>query len=247
MSTQSVLSDDVERELWQAWIDQRDPEARRKLIDHHLPFAHMLAAKLYAGRQTIQIEFQEYRQYAIVGLIEAIDRFDAKRNVGFQSYASHRINGSILNGIEKSSEKQQQITARAELRKQRLESMREGERSKSGKRDLFAELTELAVGLALGYMLEDSRMYQDQEEQYTENFYDRHELTQLKETVRRIIDMLPEQARSVVCYHYFQGMSFAEIAKIMELSKGRISQIHHQALKLLQQIYSGAEGVNLKL
>ena len=95
MEKQSALSDQEEQALWRAWTEQQDSEARRKLIDHYLPFAHMLAAKLYAGRQIEQIEFQEYRQYAIVGMIEAIDRFDAARNIGFKSYAGHRINGSI--------------------------------------------------------------------------------------------------------------------------------------------------------
>jgi RNA polymerase sigma factor for flagellar operon FliA len=246
MQKQSVLSDEQERDLWRAWSEQRDPEARRRLIDHHLPFANMLAAKLYAGRQVAQLEFQEYRQFAIVGMIEAVDRFDFTRNVSFKTYAGHRINGSVLNGIEKSCEKQQQITARAHQKQQRLESIRQG-RKEGGEKDLFAEMAEVAIGLALGYMLEDSGMYQPHEDQYTENFYDRHELSQLRKMMERIVDVLPDQARSVISYHYYQGLSFEEIARTMSLSKGRISQIHRQALKLLREIYSGAEGLNLRL
>jgi len=246
MPKQSVLSAERERELWHAWSVQRDPDARRQLIDHHLPFANMLAAKLYAGRQVGQLEFQDYRQFAIVGMIEAIDRFDATRNISFKTYGGHRINGSVLNGVEKSCEKQQQITARSHLKQQRLESIRQ-DADESADKDLFAELAEVAIGLALGYMLEDSGMYQPHEEQYTENFYDRHELSQLKKMIERIVDILPDQARSVICYHYYQGLSFEEIARTMSLSKARISQVHRQALKLLREIYSGAEGLNLRL
>ena len=246
MVKENALSDQAEKELWQAWTGHRDPEARRKLIDHHIPFAHMLAAKLYAGRQVFQIEFHEYRQYAIVGMIEAVDRFDATRNTSFKTYAGHRITGSILNGIEKSCEKQQQITARTGLRQQRMESMRDGGR-KTSRDELFSELAELAIGLALGYMLEDSNMYQSQEGQYTEHFYDRQELSQLKQAIKRIVDVLPDQARNVICYHYYQGLSFEEIAKVLDLSKGRISQIHRQALKLLKEIYSGSEDLNVRL
>ena len=246
MLKQSSCSDERERELWRAWSEQRDPDARRQLIDLHLPFANMLAAKLYAGRQVVQLEFEEYRQFAIVGMIEAIDRFDATRDVRFKTYAGHRINGAVLNGIGKSCEKQQQITARAHMRQQRLESIREG-RKEDGAKDLFVELADVAIGLALGYMLEDSGMYQPHEDQYTENFYDRHELNQLKKMIERIVDILPDQARSVICYHYYQGMSFEEIARTLSLSKARISQVHRQALKLLREIYSGAEGLNLRL
>jgi RNA polymerase sigma factor for flagellar operon FliA len=245
MAKRGVLSDHEEQELWSAWTEQRDADAREKLIGHYLPFANMLAAKLYAGRQVDQAEFEEYRQYAIVGMIEAVDRFDMMRNASFRTYAGHRITGAVLNGIEKACEKQQQITARASLRKERLESMRDGER-KASPQDLFSGLADLALGLALGYMLEDSGMFQEQEQQYTEHFYDRHELNQLKQTIKGIVDVLPDQARNVVCYHYYQGLSFEEIARMLSLSKGRISQIHRQALKLLQEIYSGAD-LNLRL
>jgi RNA polymerase sigma factor for flagellar operon FliA len=240
------LDEEVEKELWQAWTGRRQQQARQQLIDAYTPFAHMLAAKLYAGRQVAQSEFHDYRQYALIGMIEAVDRYDASRGASFKTYAGHRINGSILNGIEKSCEKQQQITARANLRQQRLESMRDGRKPSPG-RDLFAELADLAIGLALGYMLEDSAMYQGEEPHHVENFYDRHELSELSKTIRRIVDVLPEQARSVIRHHYFQGLSFEEIARTMELSKGRISQIHRQALQQLHKVYADGSRVNISL
>lgn len=246
MAKQGVLSDQEEKVLWRAWREQQDPQARQTLIDHYLPFAQILAAKLYARRQVDDIEFLDYRQYAIIGMIEAIDRFDATRNASFRTYAGHRITGSILNGIEKSCEKQQQISARVSLRQDRLQSILEERKTSSGN-DLFSELAELAIGIALGYMLEDSGMFQGQEEQYTEHFYDRHELAQLKEAIKRLVDVLPDQARSIVSYHYYQGLSFDEIARILDLSKGRISQVHRQALKLLRELYGGTEALNIKL
>ena len=134
------------------------------------------------------------------------------------------------------------------MRQQRLESMKDDDkRAKAPQKDLFSELSELAIGLALGYMLEDSGMYQHQEEQYTEHFYDRQELTQIKQAIKRIVTVLPEQARSVISYHYYQGLNFEEIANILALSKGRVSQIHRQALQLLQKIYSSTQELNLKL
>ncbi len=246
MAHQRILTEPEEKELWQGWAQHKDVEARRQLIEHYLPFAQILAAKLYAGRQVQQVDFHEYRQYAILGMIEAVDRFDVLRNISFKTYAGHRITGAVLNGIEKCCEKQQQITARASLRQERVASLKESEK-KNSQDDLFAELADLAIGLALGYMLEDSGMYLNQEDHYTENFYDRHELSQIKQAVVRIVDMLPEQARCVIRYHYFQGLNFQEIAGLMMLTKGRISQIHRQALKALQEVYLNSEGLNLKL
>lgn len=245
MPNPSALSEESERGLWQAWAGQRDPEARRQLIEHHLRFAHQLAAKLYGARQVAQLEFAEYRQFALVGLIEAVDRFDATRNIGFRTFAGHRINGAVLNGIEGSCEKQQQISARSQIRQERVESLRQGREADKGK-DLFGELAQVAIGLALGCMLEDSGMYQPHEEQYTEHFYDRHALSELKEAMRRAVEVLPAQARSVIAYHYFQGLSFEEIARIMSLSKARISQVHKSALMQLRELQGGA-GIDLRL
>lgn len=246
MQTQSVLNDQAEKDLWRAWIEDKDVDARQKLIEHHLPFSHMLAAKFYAKRQILQIEFDEYRQYAIAGMIEAIDRFDIKRESNFRTYAGYRITGAILNGIEKYSDKQQQISTRTLLRQQRIESMQEADGKDLGI-DIFSELVELAVGLAIGYMLEDSGMYQTQEDQYTENFYERHELKQLQKSLEHIVDVLPEQSRRVIRYHYYQGLSFEHISDVLKLSKGRISQIHSRAIKLLREVHLNSQRLDLSL
>ncbi len=246
MAQHSDLTEEQEKELWRAWAEMKDMGARQRLAEYHLPFANMLAAKLYAGRQIEHIEFEEYRQYAIVGMMEALDRFDANRNASFKTYAAHRITGCILNGIEKSCEKQQQITARASLRQQRLESLKEN--GAKSEKDLFSELAELAIGLALGYMLENSGMYHTpEEEHYTEHFYNRYELQQLKQMLNRNVESMPEQARCVIRYHYYQGLSFEEVARIMGLSKGRISQIHSQALKQLRQMNLQSQDINCSL
>jgi RNA polymerase sigma factor for flagellar operon FliA len=51
----------------------------------------------------------------------------------------------------------------------------------------------------------------------------------------------------VISYHYYQGLSFEENARLMSLSKGRISQVHRQGLMLLRELYAGAGSVNLRL
>lgn len=251
MSQPDELTDDAENALWSAWRQGDNPAAARQhLIEHYLPFAHMLAARLYAGRHIQQIEFEEFRQYAVVGMMEALDRYDASRNASFKTYAAHRITGAVLNGIEKSCEKQQQIAAKSNRKQQRLESIRsDGDQDDrpASRKDLFSELADLAIGLALGYILEDSGMYHAQEEQYTENFYDRYELRQLRQMMARHVDVLPEQAQCVIRYHYYQGLNFEEIAGLLSLSKGRISQIHSQALKSLRKLHSGTNELNVSL
>lgn len=236
-----------EEDLWADFVRTRDAECRRRLVDHYLPFARILAAKLYAGRQILETEFDEFLHYGVLGLLECVDRFEPGRNVDFKAYAGHRIQGSILNGIEKVSEKQQQIALRTRLRKERLVALTDGGGKSSAKRDLFGDMVEIAVGLAIGFMLDGSGMYQDEEAAAEENVYQRHELEDLGRVLAAIMEALPEQERMVIRYHYFQRMGVEEIGALMGVTKGRVSQIHRSGLKLLREAYLQATRLNLKL
>lgn len=235
--------------LWKQFTDARDPELRRRLVESYLPFVRILAAKLYAGRHIAETEFDEFLHYGVVGLIECIDRYEPGRNVDFKAYAAHRIQGSILNGIEKVSEKQQQIALRSRLKKERLAALATDRGGKqAGKGDLFGELVEIATGLAIGYMLDGSGMYQPEEADPAEdNAYRRQEVEDLQRVLTVIVDALPEQEKAVIRYHYFQRMGVEEIGDLMGVTKGRISQIHRSGLRLLREAYLQATQLNLRL
>src|SRR4051812_34793299 len=122
---ENVLTEEEERELWHAYLSRKDGKIRERLIEYYLSYARIIAAKLYAGRHHDEFEFDEYLQFAIVGLVESIDRYDPDRGAQFKTYASQRMIGSILNGIELLSEKQQQIRFRQRLMAERVESLKE--------------------------------------------------------------------------------------------------------------------------
>jgi len=236
-----------EEDLWQRVVREKDAAARARLIEMYVPFARILAAKLYSGRRVQSSEFDEYLHYGILGLIEAVDKFDPSRGVLFRTFAAHRIQGSVLNNVEKLSERDEQLALRSRLRKQRLESLR-GERKEASKTsELFAEMAEVALGLALGYMLEGSGMYAGSEESAVDDVYAGTELKELRATINAIVDILPERERDVIKYHYYHSLGVEEIGNILGLTKGRISQIHHQALKRLRDLYAQATRLNLKL
>lgn len=224
-----------EQSLWAEFVRAPSAQLRDRMIERYDELARMHAAKLYAGRQIREIEFDEYRQYALVGLIEAVDRYDPSRGANFRTYASHRIRGAILSGIEKYSEKQQQISARTRLRQERLQSMLSD--LGDSENDPFLRLVDLAIGTAIGYMLEDSRMYQNDEDSYAHNIYRSKELSDLARVMDGLVGNLTSQEQSVVRYHYFQQLRFDEIAGKMSLSKGRISQIHTKAMQRMRESY----------
>lgn len=224
-----------ERALWDRYRREPGRIDREALIVRYTPYATMLAAKYYAGRHVYEIEFEEFRQYALVGLLESIDRYDPAYGAMFKTYAAHRIRGAILNGIEKYNEQQQQISARSRLREERCKELM----SEVGQEqeDPFARLVDTAIGLAIGYMLEDSGLFQHTEPGYEDNAYRKYELDELVRLVRSLVETLPEQEQAVVRGHYLEQMRFDEIAIRMGLTKGRISQIHHRALKRMRENY----------
>jgi RNA polymerase sigma factor for flagellar operon FliA len=221
------------QELWHAYAAGRDPALRSRLIAAYQDFARIMAAKLYARRLYTEMEFADYLQYATVGLIESVDRFDPALGNKFETFAAARINGAVLNGIEQSSEVQQQVAARRRIVAQRVASLNDGAPPEAG--DVFARLAELAIGLAVGFALDDSGMVQAGGAQYPDNSYSGVEVKQLQARIKALVGALAPAERTVVQGHYLQQQPFEEIAASMKLSRGRIAQIHKAALGHLRQ------------
>lgn len=219
---------------WAHFIETRDPDLRIALIERYSEVARALAARLYADRQIRELEFDDYFQYAMIGLMEAVDRYAPDRGAIFKTYATHRIRGAILNGVEKLCEKQQQIAARTRLRDERSKVLAD---AAAEEMDPFLRLAEMAIGTAIGFMLEDSPMYLEADLPIECGAYRSRELKDLTRTLRELVSKLPESEMRVIQYHYFQQISFEEIATLMHLTKGRISQIHRSALLHLRDAH----------
>jgi len=220
--------------LWTRLLASNDTSLRERLIEHYLPFARMLAAKAYANRSERELEFLDFLQYASLGLVEAIDRFDPHYGVKFETFASQRIAGAILNGIASLSEKQEQIHARRRITSERLQSLKGAGLPAKDPDALFGYLAEIAIGLAVGFALEGTGMYEAEEAVCEDDAYQRIELKQLYCRVAHLLETLPANERRVVKFHYQQQLPFEEISRILQLTKGRVSQIHKSALKRLR-------------
>lgn len=220
--------------LWSTYVQTRDSAVRDQLLAAYMEFARMLAAKTFARRSYCGMEFADYLQYATVGLIEAIDRFDPERGFKFETFAASRITGAMLNGIENSSEIQQQIVARKRVLGQRVASLADAPAAAASADSVFARLAEIAVGLAVGFALEESGMHQFEHAESADNSYTGVEMKQLQMQVTQAVLALPGNQRKVIEMHYLQQCGFDEVAEAMALTRGRISQLHKQALGSLK-------------
>lgn len=232
--------------LWRRFSEQHDAEARAQLVERYLPLSRAIAASLYGKRVADDAEFADYMQYATLGLIEAVDAFDWRRGVQFNTFATYRIQGAIRNSIVNFSERREQVGLLYRLKKERIDSLKQASETARARRGAAVrEMAEVAVVWALSYLLEGSGMFAGGDVQHTEHFYDGVQLRQLRERLVSLVDALPDQERRVVKYHYFQNLEFTEIAKIFGVTKGRISQVHKRALLLLREAHSIAGGLDV--
>lgn len=215
------------------WANRQSPAERASLVEAYTPLVRRLAARAYSRRTSGELEFADLVQLGMVGLLEAIDRYTPARGVRFETFATYRVEGAILNGLPSYSELQRQLAVRREIERARVQSLSGHELAKPP--SALERLADIAIGLALGFALEDAGLAADDEATAPDNAYARLELIQLRHQLAGLTEQLPEAERRVIYRHYFQQQAFDEIAAGMHLTKGRISQIHHAALKRLRE------------
>lgn len=220
------------RHLWDAYAVSRDPQTRGDLIEHYMPLARIIAAKVFGLRADPFAKFDDYLQYARVGLIEAVDRYDATRSVPFEAYSTPRIRGAILNGLDHESEVSAQRGFWRTRMQERTDSLLG---DKQPERATLQELIQLTVGLALGAMLEEAGG-ELVDEQPRSNPYAVTEMEQLTRQVRGLLVKLPEREQQVIRGHYFEQRELQSIAADYGITKGRASQLHAQALIRLREM-----------
>jgi RNA polymerase sigma factor for flagellar operon FliA len=230
--------------LWQAYRHGREESLRQRLVARYLEFARMLAARMFARRTYEGLEFDDYLQFARVGLLEAVDRYDGTLGAKFETFAAHRINGAILNGIATYSDMQEQVAARRRIESERIEALHGAMPVRSDPAAVFAYLADIAVGLAVGLALEGTGMIEEPSATYGVQPYDGIELRQLRTLLREALAGLPERQRRVLSWHYLEQRPFEEIATVLGLSRGRVSQLHKEALTSLRERWRARDVVD---
>jgi RNA polymerase sigma factor for flagellar operon FliA len=177
-----------------------------------------------------RVDRGDFDQFACEGLLHAIDRYDPLRGVPFGAYARRRITGNIADGLSSMSEVDAQLSHRNRLEQERLRAL-----AQTGA-DPLTTLSELAVGLALGLMLEGTGLIESTDAVDSRpNAYDSLAWRETQALLMSEVGKLPDNEAIVVRQHYDHGLAFAQIAQLMELSRGRVSQLHRAALERLRK------------
>jgi RNA polymerase sigma factor FliA len=200
---------DSELALWSDYCSSRSLENRNRLFQYYSLWAKKVASSQFALLRPAQVDWSDIVQNASLALIEVIDKFDNSRGVPFKAFAYPRIKGAIIDGLPKS----EQIDS---------EEMREIEEWTNSS-TLYFEPEGDEFNQFIDAVLDDPM-----------NAY-----ISLREEQKVVeaIDSLPSDLRFIIISHYNNYLTFSQIANEMALSRGRVSQLHKEALKQLRQTY----------
>ena len=235
--------------LWDAYRQKKTQETREQLIIEYAQLVKLVAGRLsmYLGHN---VEYDDLVSYGIFGLIDAIDKFDLEKNVKFETYASLRIRGAILDQIRKMD----WIPRSVRQRQRKIDEAMKQIEMRTGKTASDEELAK-----QLGLTAEELCSWQTQlkvtnvvslnefEENGPEPMIDSAhpvrfsqpeevvEEAELKEKLAESLELLTEKERRVIELYYYEDMTLKEISKILEVSESRISQLHTKALNKMRK------------
>lgn len=230
-------------DIWKKYAETKDQGLKNYLTEKYV-----YLVKLVAGRLGIYlnqyVDLDDLVGYGILGLIDAVDKFDPYKNVKFETYASLRIRGSILDAIRKMDWVPRTLRRKQkELDKAYLEL--EG--------SLGRQPSDEEVAASLGIDLKEYENLLKEVnvaslvsiDEYTYQFElikdhktpipdDYVEEKEVKDTLARLIENLPEREKKVIFLYYFEELTLKEISKVLEVSESRVSQLHTKAVSRLR-------------
>lgn len=243
------MSAEEKLRLWEEYSKNRTPELREKIIIEYASLVKIVAGKLgiYLG---YNVEYDDLVGYGTFGLIDAIDKYDFDKGVKFETYASLRIRGAILDQVRKMD----WLPRTVRQKQKRMDAAYQKLETESGR---FATDEELAAELLIS--VEELGQWQAQTkaagvvsldeylEQGSENGIvgtaesadfagpeKQMEQKTMKELLVQSLESLTEKEKKVVLLYYYEELTLKEISEVLEVSESRISQLHTKAIQKLR-------------
>lgn len=234
--------------VWQAYAKNKSPALKEKLILHYAPLVKYVAGRLlvHIGQH---VEYDDLCGYGIFGLIDAIDKFDNAKGVKFETYASLRIRGAIIDHIRRMDWVPRTLRQKNKQMEQAFTQLEETlgrtptDEELAEKLNLSLEETQnlMKKSSVLTLVSLDDFMEQNYESSFSSLVANRvdspeeqTERQERKEMLAEAIAKLSEKEKLVVTLYYFEDLTLKEISSIMKVSESRVSQIHTKAITRLQ-------------
>lgn len=245
----AVAADSLEQ-LWDRYLSRRDPDSRRELILAYLPLVKYLAGRLSCRAQP-GLSVEDLQGYGVVGLLEAIERYDRTKGARFETFASRRIQGAMLDALRRNRWAPRSVVERinkvaaaaASLEQEKGEAVSDEEIATylgwpvGEIREVWQDAHEATL-----FSLEEFLASEEGEQQENRRLADPdspdpariYEEKELHGVLARALAELGEQDRLVLSLYYYEGLTLKEIGKLLGVSESRACQLRGRALVRLR-------------
>jgi RNA polymerase sigma factor FliA len=242
-----------EQQYWKLWEKSRDSHAGDMLVKRYLPLVsyhvHRIAVSLPKN-----VSRDDLKSLGLMGLLDALQKFDPTRDLKFDTYASFRVRGAIIDGLRKEDwlprstrERAKKIEAKIEQLEQRLlrhvTSEEIAEELNLTSYDVCQTMNEHFFANVLSI---DEHLQDDENDQHSYTIRDEKQMlpedrllkVEALNDLERVIEKLSEKEQLVLSLFYHEELTLTEIGEVMSLSTSRISQIHSKAIFKLRHLLS---------
>lgn len=250
--------------LWRTYQEKQDSFTQDTLVTKYMYLVEQMANRLSVSIPQRIISKDDLMGLGYIGLIEAIKKFDYKKGFQFETYGLWRIKGAMLDGVRKLDWVPRGLRDKAKklnnayrtLEQSLMRAPTEEELSQYlnislDEVDQIMSVVSLSTLLSLDEPInanEDEGKLQSLVDQVKDDNSVNQERQVMMEEFKKImagcIEKMPEKEKLVVTLFYYEGLSQVEIAEVLDLTKGRISQIHSRAILRLRQSFE-AKGYSL--
>jgi RNA polymerase sigma factor FliA len=234
----------------QAYSTWQDSEERDRVLLEQLPQVRYLARRIHE-RLPRHVPLEDLVHAGVIGLIDALNKFDSSKHVQFGSYAKFRIRGAILDSLREMDWGPRELRRKARRveeaeRKLSMELSRsptEVEVAKEMNLELkeFQQLLTELDGLEVGSLHLESPWDGKDEDlcDYLPNVpedtpFFRRMRSEMKELLARVVSELPEKEQHVLALYYFEELTMKEVGAVLGIGESRVSQIHSLAVVRLR-------------
>jgi RNA polymerase sigma factor for flagellar operon FliA len=229
-------------------MNSREPCLKDEIVKRFLPLVRYVASRM-AVKFPPGLDFDDIMSFGVLGLLDAIDRFEPDRGFVFQTFAVPRIRGAILDEIRRfdwisrsGREKLQKFEKTLENIAKTRGSVDDESLMKAMDMDekSYRDLLDIAsrsyvVSLDDVLALEDGDLQREGTiEDDGPNALEIMERNEETEAVVAALKKLPERERILLSLYYYEGLTLREIGKVLGVTESRVSQLHGRALSLLK-------------
>ncbi|NLO19249.1 MAG: sigma-70 family RNA polymerase sigma factor [Ignavibacteria bacterium] len=241
-------------ELWKNYSEAPNLQIKNKLIINYLWLIKYVLQNMNLPKNTLLSE-ADYIHFGILGLSEAIERFELERGIKFESYALPRVKGTIQDELRKldwlsrtARKKAQDFTNAADFlrgKEGREVTIEEIRKKLNVSEEVYLSYLEAAAAAKNTSYLADSNIVQTADGEYDiieeladphpENVVENIENEERINFISHSLSELKESKRNVMILYYYENLTFKEIGQLLNISESRVCQIHTQVLKDLKQ------------